>query len=80
MNPGFSKELGYFFESKLISTYNEEFKHTEFDPLVNARTYRLGNQERITNNRFKEVYKQFLIYLSEKKTLDDSDYLCLCQY
>ena len=80
MNPGFSKELGYFFESKLISTYNEEFKHTEFDPLVNARAYRLGNQERITNNRFKEVYKQFLIYLSEKKTLDDSDYLCLCQY
>ena len=73
-------QVGYFFNSALLSTGSEDFKHLEFDPLVNARAYQLGNQERITNTRFKEVYKTYLYYLSEKSILENQDFLCLCQY
>ena len=78
--PHARRAVGYHFRSGILSTAEEDYKHTEFDPLVNARAYRLGNQERITNTRFKEVYKAFLCYLSEKNTLENSDLLCLCQY
>jgi hypothetical protein len=72
--------LGYFFSSSLVSTEGEDFRHTEFDPLVNARAYRLGGNQRITNTRFKEVYTQYLKFLSEKPGLNNSDLLCLTQY
>ena len=79
-NPYIKSVLGYYFNSSLISTYGENFRHTEFDPIVNARAYRLGENQRITNTRFKEVYTEYLKYLSEKPQLDNSDFICLTQY
>jgi hypothetical protein len=79
-DPVFKKKIGYFFDSEIVKTDSEDFQHLEFDPLVNARAYKLGNQERITNTRFKEVYKNYLYYLSEKKVINNEDLLCLSQY
>ncbi|OMJ71756.1 hypothetical protein SteCoe_29951 [Stentor coeruleus] len=72
--------IGHYFDSHIIKTTDEGHSHIEFDPLVNARAYKLGNQQRITNTRLRQVYKDFLLYLAEKNKLDDSDLICLCQY
>ena len=72
--------VGSNFTSAMLTTADEDYRHKEFVPLINARAYRLGNQERITNKRFKKVYKAFLCYLAEKNTLENCDLLCLCQY
>lgn len=79
-NPGFIAQLGNFFNSSVINTSKGSQRHLEFDPLVNARAHKLGAQPRITNNRFTQVYRQFLEYLSEKPTVDVEDYLALLQY
>ncbi|CAG9311253.1 unnamed protein product [Blepharisma stoltei] len=79
-NRSFMYALGEFFSSELLSTGKGEHRHLEFDPLVNERTHRLGNRQRITNIRFEIVYSDFLKYLSEKERLDVEDQLALTQY
>mmetsp|Transcript_1911 Transcript_1911/g.1806 ORF Transcript_1911/g.1806 Transcript_1911/m.1806 type:complete len:960 (+) Transcript_1911:1173-4052(+) len=78
--PEFVNKIGKFFKSEIITTGKGDHRHLEFDPLVNARAHRLGNQPRITNNRFKKVYKEFLEYLAEKESIDVEDQLGLVQY
>jgi hypothetical protein len=78
MITGFARSLGI--TSSLVSTDGENFRHTEFDPLVNSRAYRLGDNQRITNTHFKEVYTQYLKFLAEKPGLDNADLVCLNQY
>ncbi|OMJ77934.1 hypothetical protein SteCoe_22372 [Stentor coeruleus] len=74
------QDIGWDFTSGLLKTSNDDFNHVEFDPLINARAYQLGNQNRIANTRLREVYKDFLLYLLDKKLLNDSNLICLCQY
>ncbi|OMJ83724.1 hypothetical protein SteCoe_15266 [Stentor coeruleus] len=79
-NDSVIRDAGWDFSSGLLKTSINNFGHVEFDPLVNARAYQLGNQNRIANTRLREVYKDFLLYLLDKKILEDSDLICLCQY
>lgn len=79
-NDNVIRDAGWDFTSGLLKTSNNDFIHVEFDPLINARAYQLGNQNRIANTRLREVYKDFLLYLLDKKCLRDSDLICLCQY
>jgi len=72
--------LGNFFESSTISTGIIKYRHIEFDPIVNARVHKLKNQSKITNSRFKEIYKNFLQFLSEKPSLDIQDKFAFVQY
>lgn len=74
------KTVGNYFDLSLLKTSDDNFFHIEFEPLVNARAYKLGNQQKINNTRLREVYKEFLICLIEKDRLENLDLICLCQY
>ena len=58
----------------------ESFKHHEYNPLVNARAHKLGQNDRIANPRIKEVYRLLLLSLIEKPCLSLCDKLQICQY
>ncbi|OMJ83080.1 hypothetical protein SteCoe_16060 [Stentor coeruleus] len=72
--------VGCHFSSTLLTTQNEGFNHLEYDPLVNARAYRLANHPRIANTSLRKSYKLLLLYLVDKGILEDPDLLSICQY
>ena len=73
-------KVGPYFSSKYLNSPRNDYKHLEFHPIVNARAHQLANYDRITNLRFKQVYKDFLEHLAYKTHLDLEDKLCLVQY
>jgi Ca2+-binding EF-hand superfamily protein len=57
-----------------------QHRHLDYFPLVNARTHKLGRKSKISNVKFREVYRQFLIQLAEKPTLERYDIVAMAHY
>jgi hypothetical protein len=73
-------DIGPYFTSGVLQTDELNYTHFEYDPLVNARAHRLGTQARITNQRLKVVYKEFIRHLLYIPQLRTTDLLEWCQY
>jgi hypothetical protein len=73
------KSLSLNYTSKLLPA-PRNYRHLDYFPLVNARAHKLGTKTMITNTKFKTVYRQFLIQLAEKPSLDSYDYIALAHY
>ncbi len=56
------------------------YEHLEYDPLVNARAHRFGQERRIYNESFARQYGRFLEVLAHKPALDDLDRMALVHY
>jgi hypothetical protein len=73
------KSLSLNFTSPLLPKARP-YRHLDYFPLVNARAHKLGTKARITNTKFKGVYRQFLLQLAEKTSLETYDYVALAHY
>lgn len=56
------------------------YQHLEYSPLVNARTHRLGRDQKILNDRFRAQYGEFLEIASYKPVLSAEDRLGVSVY
>jgi hypothetical protein len=72
-------KLSINFQSTLLPL-KRTYRHLDYFPLVNARAHKLGTKARITNSKFKSVYKQFLIQAAEKDVLETYDYVAFAHY
>jgi hypothetical protein len=73
-------ELGHFLESPLLDIRPVEhlgWRSLEFDPLVNPRAHRLGDNPRLTQPEALAHYRAFLRQLAWKPALDADDQLHL---
>ena len=74
---------GRFLRSPLLNVDPVErrwYEQLEYEPLVNARTHRLGKTRNILNNRFHEQYHRFLDILKYKASPDADDVLGATYY
>lgn len=74
---------GKFLRSPLLNVDPVErrwYEQLEYEPLVNARTHRLGKTRNILNNRFHEQYHRFLDILKYKASPDADDVLGATYY
>ena len=74
---------GKFLRSPLLNVDPVErrwYEQLEYEPLVNARTHRLGKTRNILNNRFHEQYHRFLDILKYKSSPDSDDVLGATYY
>lgn len=71
--------LGQDFSSKLTSLESEEeSKHVDFYPLLNARAHLVGEVQNWTlNQTLKQNYDQLLLRLSTKKRISEEDKMML---
>lgn len=72
------KSLGLYFQSTLL--HKRSYRHLDYFPLVNARAHKLGTKSKITNTKFREVYRRFLIDLAEKPELEPYDFVAIAHY
>lgn len=72
--------VGPYFTSSLITTKELNFQHVEFDPLINARVHKLGDQPKLANSVIRKTYTDYLKQLCYKPEIDLFDKLILCQY
>ncbi|MCI5209485.1 MAG: hypothetical protein D3910_11985, partial [Candidatus Electrothrix sp. ATG2] len=56
------------------------YEHKEYWPLVNARTFRLGNRRKILNRQFHSQYERFLKTLTYRSALTEEDKMTLAVY
>ncbi|MCI5145292.1 MAG: hypothetical protein D3923_07110, partial [Candidatus Electrothrix sp. AR3] len=56
------------------------YEHKEYWPLVNARTFKLGNRRKILNHQFHSQYEQFLKALTYRSELTEEDKMTLAVY
>jgi hypothetical protein len=74
---------GTWLESPVLRVDGAErgwYEHLEYDPLVNARAHRLGQERKILNGRFAEQYESFVRHLRYKPRLLGPDLLALAYY
>jgi hypothetical protein len=80
----FTKRLGNYFESSLITLNDENNKvrHLDYFPLVNARAHSVGKNINagLLNVQFRATYYRFLMNMTEKNKLTDSDWLQFAYY
>ncbi len=79
----FLSRCGKTIECELVSLDPVErhwHQHLDYAPLVNARTHRLGRENRILNNRFFAQYGGFLDLLAHKPALGAEDKLAVAAY
>ncbi|MCW1923315.1 hypothetical protein OKA05_12190 [Luteolibacter arcticus] len=77
--PG-SLEFGAWLDSALLEirpVVHRGWETLEFDPLVNSRTHRFADKERLTHEEAARHYETFLDVLSWKPALSDGDKLAL---
>jgi len=80
------RQLGYWFKSSLIEVTPEDsqIRHLHYFPLINQRVHRVAssnpNDPSILNVNMRDSYYKLIQALSQKKTLDSTDKLCLCYY
>lgn len=72
------KALGLYFQSALLNP--RSYRHLDYFPLVNARAHKLGTKSKITNTKFREVYRRFLMNLAEKPALEPYDLVSITHY
>lgn len=79
----FLRQCGQWLESELVSLDPVErhwYQHLEYAPLVNARTHRLGRENKVLNDRFRAQYGAFLELAAYKPTLSAEDRLAVSAY
>jgi hypothetical protein len=76
-------QLGQWFDSPLLDVrprVHLGWETLEFDPLVNSRAHRFGDESRLTHQAALEHYQNFLKQLAWKPKLDSSDHLTLAAF
>ena len=79
----FVANCGKLLDSPLLKIEPVEwrfYQYLEYEPLINARIHRLGNDHKILNDRFMEQYRDFMRVLGYKPALDSTDRLALSGY
>ncbi len=79
----FLSRCGKAIECELVSLDPVErhwYQHLDYAPYVNARTHRLGRDQRILNDRFFAQYGSFLEVLASRPTLAAEDRLAVAGY
>lgn len=79
----FLRQCGQWLESELVSFDPVErhwYQHLEYAPLVNARTHRLGQENKVLNDRFRAQYGAFLELAAYKPVLSAEDRLAVSAY
>ena len=74
---------GLYIQSELLSldpVARHAYEHKEYWPLVNARTYQLGQRRKILNSQFFGQYMHFMKVLSYRPKLDNADRLGVVYY
>ncbi|MGE4157536.1 MAG: hypothetical protein AB7F75_00385 [Planctomycetota bacterium] len=82
-NSTMASAVGPLFECELLSVdpLERRFRvHTEFDPLVNARTYRFGAVRKITNAAIMTQYRSFLEALAHRQVPTAADSMTLVYF
>ncbi len=80
---GFLDRCGPYLESPLLVIDPVErgrYQHLEYEPLVNARTHRLGARHRILNRALAEQYRELLAVLCCRPRLTADDLLAATYY
>lgn len=79
----FSSRLGIHFDSDLITlnpVERQQHFHSEYSPLINARSHKVGSRRTILNPEFHQQYHRLLDVLSNRHRLDDNDHLTVTYY
>ena len=79
----FPDHIGGTIDSELLTVMPTERRlsqHVEYQPLVNARAHRVGNNPRIVNGRFQAQYDELMSLLARKVVPDDDDRLSIVYY
>ena len=77
------RQLGQWLDSPLLEVrprVHHDWATLEFDPLVNPRAHRFGNESRLTHQAAKAHYQAFLDQLGWKAALDSSDEMTLAAF
>lgn len=77
------EQVGMVLNSPLLTIDPERdglYEHLEYHPLINARAHRLGDQPRITNDRFRRQYQRFLERLCWRPVLSADDRVAAAVY
>jgi hypothetical protein len=77
---GFLDGCGPWLRSPLVAIDPVErlrYEHLEYDPLVNARTHRLGATRKIMNSAFADTWRRYLDILAHKPAPDATDWLAV---
>lgn len=78
-----ARQLGQWLDSPLLDVrprVHHDWETLEFDPLVNPRAHRFGNESRLTHEMAKAHYHAFLDQLGWKASLDVSDEMTLTAF
>ena len=76
-------QLGQWLDSPLLDVrprVHHDWETLEFDPLINPRAHRFGDNPRMTHEAARRHYQNFLAQLAWKPELDASDELTLTAY
>ncbi|MCP4364853.1 MAG: hypothetical protein GY800_06080, partial [Planctomycetes bacterium] len=65
---------------KLDPIVRHVYEHKEYWPLVNARTFKLGNRRKILNRQFHSQYERFIKTLTYRSALTEEDKMTLAVY
>lgn len=65
---------------KLDPIIRHVYEHKEYWPLVNARTFKLGNKRKILNHQFHSQYESFIKTLTYCSALTEEDKMTLAVY
>ena len=79
----FLAQCGTYLNSKIVvidPVLRHSYQHLEYDPLVNARSHRLGKKREILNDRFYEQYHRLMKVLGYRAELDDDDLMAVAYY
>ena len=77
------QQLGQWLDSDLLAIrpcVHNDWQTLEFDPLINARAHRFGDESRITHEAAREHYQVLLEQLGWKPALEASDQLALTAF
>lgn len=79
----FLSQSGRWIEAELVSIdpiARHWYQHLEYQPLVNARSHRLGRDRKILNDRFRSQYQSYLGVLSYQSEFAATDDLGIAYY
>lgn len=79
----FLAQCGQWLESDLVSidpVARHWYQHLEYSPMVNARAHRLGREQAILNDRFREQYRSFLKVLGYRPEIPADEALAVSGY
>ncbi|MCB1061421.1 MAG: hypothetical protein KDN20_00710 [Verrucomicrobiae bacterium] len=79
----FLAQCGQWLESDLVSidpVARHWYQHLEYQPLVNARSHRLGRDQKILNDRFRSQYQSYVKVLGYQSEFPPSEQLGIAYY